>query len=151
LPNTQAIGDPVIDPAWQYRPMAFGPLGRSWTPRASFAGTYDQTWLDSRAPFWPDDFDHRYFQAAPPDQQLPYPAGGEVIALKNLTPDGFRQYRLPRIKLPILLIEHSGMFVERVPDLDTILLEPDADRLCLTWRLCHPLRRDPFELREVVV
>jgi hypothetical protein len=35
--------------------------------------------------------------------------------------------------------------------LDTVLVEPDADRLLLTWRLAWPLRRDAFEMKQVVV
>lgn len=151
LPVTQGIGEPVRDPGGSYAPMALGPIGRSWTPRSGFAGTYDQRWLDTQAPFWPDDFDHRYFQAAPPDQWIAHPRGGEDIVLENLTPEGLRHHRLPRVDLPILLVEQSGKFVEHQPKLDTISIEPELARLSLTWRLRHALRRDPFELREVVV
>ncbi|MFO7561942.1 MAG: DUF2169 domain-containing protein [Enhygromyxa sp.] len=151
LPNTQATGESVTSPTGKYRPMAFGPVGRSWAPRFPLAGTYDQRWLAEQAPFWPHDFDYRYFQAAPPDQQIPHPAGGEAIVLLNLTASGLEQFRLPRRRLPILLIEHNGQYAEKLAVLDTVLIEPDLGRLCLTWRLCHPLRRDPFELREVVV
>lgn len=76
MPHTEQAGHPIIDPAGSYRPMALGPIGRAWTPRAQLAGTYDQRWLDERAPFWPDDFDYRHFQAAPQDQWIPHPVGG---------------------------------------------------------------------------
>ncbi len=151
LPSTQVIGQAIRDPSGHYPPMAFGPIGRAWTPRSGWAGTYDRHWLDHQAPFWPEDFDHRYFQAAPPDQWIAHPRGGEDIVLSNLTPEGFRRHRLPRVDLPILLVEHGGSFIEPRPNLDTILIEPEQGRMCLTFRLCHPLRRDPFELREVVV
>lgn len=151
LPVTQVIGEAIRDPGGHYQPMALGPIGRAWTPRSGHAGTYDQRWLDHHAPFWPDDFDHRYFQAAPPEQWIAPPRGGEDIVLINLTPEGLRRHRLPRVDLPILLIEQRGKFVEHQPKLDTIVIEPELARMCLTWRLCHPLRRDPFELREIVV
>ncbi len=151
LPSTQALGDPVTSPSGKYRPMAFGPIGRSWAPRFQFAGTYDERWLAEQAPFWPSDFDYHYFQAAPPDQQIPHPVGGEPIVLLNLTPAGHEQFRLPRRRMPILLVEHNGHYEEKLALLDTIVIAPDLRRLSLTWRLCHPLRRDPFELREVVV
>ena len=51
-----------------YRPMALGPVGRGWRPRLSYAGTYDQHWIDEVFPFLPADFDDRYYQAAPEDQ-----------------------------------------------------------------------------------
>lgn len=151
LPLTQAIGDPVLRPDGDYTPMALGPIGRSWEPRWRLAGTYDDEWLDQHAPFWPADFDYRYFQAAPVDQQMPYPVGGEDIVLVNLGAPGTRHARVPKHNVPVLLIDHSGDYVEQPAVIDTVLIEADLERLCLTWRLCHPLRRNVFELREVVV
>ena len=65
--------------------MAYGPLGRGWPQRARYAGTYDQAWLDDHFPFLPPDFDDRYHQAAPPDQQMPHPAQALPVRLTNLT------------------------------------------------------------------
>ncbi len=70
LPNTEELDRRITEPNGSYRPMSLGAIGRSWRPRVNCAGTYDQQWVDNRAPFWPDDFDYRYFQAAPPDQQI---------------------------------------------------------------------------------
>ena len=53
-----------------YRPMGFGRPRADWTPRLTYAGTYDQTWIDDVFPFLPADFDVRYYQAAPEDQQI---------------------------------------------------------------------------------
>src|SRR5262249_45980580 len=72
LPNTEETGQPVRKPNGTYRPMAFGPVGRAWQPRPKWAGTYDQKWKDETYPFLPADFDERYFQAAPDDQQTDY-------------------------------------------------------------------------------
>jgi hypothetical protein len=150
LPNTEERGKPVTDPGAAYTPMAFGSLGRNWVPRVSFAGTYDQAWLDDRAPFWPDDFDYRYFQAAPPEQQIPYPAGGEEVVLRNLTPEGYLQFRLPVQSMPVLFIPANGRAQETQANIDTVLIEPDLGRFCLTWRACYPAARSCFDLRRVV-
>src|SRR5579883_3232186 len=75
LPNTEEIGKPVEKPDGKYRPMAFGPIGRSWEPRYKLAGTYDQKWLDDVCPFLPADFKDEYYQCAPEDQQLAYLKG----------------------------------------------------------------------------
>ncbi len=61
-------------------PFGFGFVGRSSPGRAAFAGTYDRRWLDEVCPFLPEDFDHRYYQGAPPDQQYSHFRGGEVGA-----------------------------------------------------------------------
>jgi hypothetical protein len=151
LPNTQEAGNPVQQLGRQYPPMSFGPIGRNWQPRAGWAGTYDQTWMDERAPFWPDDFDYRYFQAAPSDQQIPYPSGGEEVILQNLTPDGEVRFELPRRSFPILVIPHNGRDRRVETVLDTVLLEPDAGRFLLTWRASLAMNRSCFDIKQIIV
>ena len=93
LPNTEAPGDPVTRPWGDYQPMGFGPIGRNWLPRLKLAGTYDQNWIDEVFPFLPADFDDRYYQAAPEDQQIDYPQGGEEVQL--LQPHARGPHALP--------------------------------------------------------
>lgn len=151
LPNTEEIDRPVTRPDGDYAPMAFGPLGRAWTPRAQYAGTYDQRWLDEDFPFLPADFDARYFQSAPIDQQLDAPLAGQEVALFNLTPDGRRRFMLPAFQAPVHVFPRRGAREDLEATLDTLLLEPDQDRLTLTWRVTRALRRDLFEIAQVVV
>jgi hypothetical protein len=151
LPNTQEANNPVNDPSKQYPPMSFGPVGRHWWPRRRYAGTYDAAWLDTRAPFWPPDFDYRYFQSAPEDQQTAYLAGGEPVVLHNLTIDGERVFAVPSVSMPVMFIPKRG--AEHLVDavIDTLLIEPDEERFTITWRANYALRRDCHELRETIV
>lgn len=151
LPNTEEADAPVNDPAGPYRPMAFGPIGRSWLPRRSHAGTYDDAWAQRQAPFWPDDFDDRYFQAAPPDQVIPWPQGGEPVVLANLTPDGHRSFHLPRRRMPVLFAPYRGRDLNCEARIDTIVIEPELNRFSLTWRVTLPLGRSVFDVEETVV
>lgn len=151
LPNTEELGQPINSPTGSYRPLAFGPVGRNWTPRLQYAGTYNQAWLEQRAPLWPDDFDDRYFQYAPPDQQLDYPQGGEDVVLLNLTPDGRRSFQLPVRPMPVHVTLHRGPDTTRVANLDTIVIEPDADRFSLTWRAVIDMPRSLFDVKEAIV
>jgi hypothetical protein len=150
LPNTEEVGVSVVAPNGSYRPMALGPIGRSWPPRVEYAGTYDKNWLDEQAPFWPDDFDYRYFQAAPPDQQMAYPRGGEEVVLKNLTPDGYVTFRLPVVSMPVWFIPHQGKDTRLDGVIDTIVIEPDLGRFSITWRAVQPMRRSCFDMRQVI-
>lgn len=150
MPNTEEPQRPVERPDGDYRPMAFGPLGRGWTPRLQLAGTYDQDWLDQVFPFLPADFRDDYYQAAPADQQLPYPTGGEEVRLLNLTPEGRIGFRLPRLDLPIVFFPKQGERTETRGRIDTIVLEPDRRLFTLTWRADIPLRRDIFEIVQVL-
>jgi hypothetical protein len=150
LPNTCEIGRLATGRMGRYRPMSLSPLGRNFKCRIPFTGTYDKKWLEERAPFFPDNFDYRYFQCAPADQQMPYPQGGEQIGLENLTPDAMRRFRLPKIPMPVLFIPHRGEAKQNDAVIDTILIEPDQNRLMLTWRTILPLRRNCFEIRQIV-
>ncbi len=150
MPNTEELNKAVTMPSQNYKPMAFSAMGRNFKTRYPLAGTYDQQWLDNQAPFWPNDFDYRYFQAAPPDQQILYPVGGEEVVLKNLTPSGFTKFQLPKKAMPVLFIPYKGK--EQLVDavIDTLLIEPDLERFSLTWRVSYPLRRNCFELKQII-
>jgi hypothetical protein len=151
LPNTQERGQNVSDHRGPYRPMALGALGRGWSPRLKFAGTYDDAWLADGFPFLPADFDERYFQAAPPEQQIDYLQGGEDVELVNLTPVGRAQFRMPPTDLPIefLLKDYQSVGAQAV--VDTILIEPDLSRFSLIWRTSIPLRKNVFEVPACIV
>jgi hypothetical protein len=150
LPNTEEINQQVRDPSGSYRPMSFGAIGRNWLPRVSHAGTYDDQWLNTRAPFWPDDFDYHYFQAAPPEQQIPYPTGGEEVILKNLTPEGHVEFRLPTNPMPIWFLPHRGADRRIDANVDTIVIEPDQQVFTLSWRAALSMRRSCFDIKQII-
>ncbi len=151
LPNTEELGTGVTAPDGSYRPMSFGALGRHWEPRVKYAGTYGQQWRDNEFPFLPSDFDAQYYQAAPLDQQLPLPLGEQLVSLRNLTADGARDFVLPGLTAPIHVFPKNGTREELTAHVDTILIEPDAERVMLTWRVARPLRKSLFEIAQVLV
>jgi hypothetical protein len=151
VPNTEEAGQPITKPNGTYRPMGLGPVGRGWQPRASFAGTYDQNWLANVCPFLPSDFKEEYFQAAPTDQQIDFPQGGEEVELIHLTPQGRTTFRLPRGNVPVEFFLKGGDTKPTMAVLDTIVLEPNLGRFLLSWRSSLPLRRNLFEVPLAVV
>jgi hypothetical protein len=151
LPNTEELDRPVEQPDADYAPMAFGPLGRSWLPRLPLAGTYDQHWLDHVFPFLPADFRDDYYQAAPPDQQLPCVCGGEEVTLLNLTASGRTDFRLPAQQVPVTFFRAGGGHEERQAVLDTIAFHPDEGLFTLAWRASLPLKRNMLEISELLV
>jgi hypothetical protein len=130
--------------------MALGPVARTWDPRVRFAGTYDDNWRDNIYPFLPADFDERFFQAAPADQQIPYCRGGEAVRCINLTPNGRLEFVIPRLTAPVVYRFQQGD-VRIEPNLDMVVIEPDLNRVLLTWRSAIPLKRKMHALREVSV
>ncbi|MEO2036898.1 MAG: DUF2169 domain-containing protein [Planctomycetaceae bacterium] len=150
LPNTEQTDTPVTNPRGKYQPMSFGPLARSWPPRLGYAGTYDEQWQEEQFPFLPADFDERYYQSAPEDQQLDALNGNDLVELTNLTPDGHRKFRLPDIRVPIEFVRRDFDSVEEDARLDTLLIDTDKQQFSLLWRAVLPLRQNMFEVNMVV-
>lgn len=152
LPHTEEPGRAVLRADENCVPMAFGPIGRAWQARLQWAGTYDRQWLDERFPFLPEDFDPRYFQSAPQDQQIDYPRGAEEVVLMHLTPDGRTAFKLPAdLSLPFLFLSRTGEATEVAGVVDTVCIEPDEGRFTLAWRASVPLRRNIREISQAVV
>ena len=151
VPNTEEASHPIMQADGDYRPMSFGPIGRGWDPRFRYAGTYDKNWLDNIFPFLPPDFDEQYYQAAPLDQQINGPVGGQEVTLLNLTSDGRRDFVLPTFEAPVHVFPKNGDREDLKATLDTIVLEPDHERVTMTWRVARPLKRNMFEVAQVLV
>ncbi|MEW8626037.1 MAG: DUF2169 domain-containing protein [Candidatus Thiodiazotropha sp.] len=151
MPNTEELKRPVSMPNGTYAPMAFGPIGRGWDPRRQLAGTYDQEWIDNTFPFLPPDFSEEYFQAAPVDQQIPYLQGGERVFLENLTPEGQTSFDLPQIDMPAVFFYKNGEQKNLRAVIDTLVIEPDEGIFTLTWRASIPLRKNLFEMSQVLL
>jgi hypothetical protein len=151
MPNTEALKDPIKKPYAKYQPMAFGPLGRGWQERLKYAGTYDDDWVENIFPFLPADFDERYYQAAPADQQIDYPRGGEEVMLVNLSPGGRCHFKLPVLEVPVVFFKKKGDREETRAVIDTIVLEPELNIFTLTWRAQIDLRKNIFEIPQVLV
>jgi hypothetical protein len=151
LPVTSAPGETPDSPKGAYRPMALGPVGRNAAERVKLAGTYDDEWLEKTFPFLPKDFRLAYHQAAAPDQQIPFPRGGETVVLQSLTREGRRAFRLPTMQIPILFVREKHGDVQGQMALDTVAIDGEAEKLSITWRFSVPLKRNMFEVSTVVV
>jgi hypothetical protein len=132
-------------------PAGFGAIASFWQPRLKYAGTYDDQWLAHRMPLLPEDFDERYFQCAPEDQQTAgFLHGGETIELINLTPSGRLAFRLPRI-YPTFVTHFGREIAEHDGQLHTVILEPDLPRVILTYHTRLPCHHKVDQLDVTVV
>ncbi len=115
-------------------PAAFNPIHRHWQPRASYAGTYDDAWMETRMPLLPGDFDDRFNVCVPPDQWSESPLrSDEPLEVIGATAAGLWRVQLPRIA-PGFSSVILGRRQEHRTHLDTILLDADAQRVELVWR-----------------
>jgi uncharacterized protein YjbI with pentapeptide repeats len=121
-------------------PAVFGPIAPSWQPRASLVGSYGKEWLKERWPWFPDDFDYGYFNAAPRDQQIEgYLKGDENLLFENLHPvHTTYTSRLPGLRLRCFLQEEAGQgqfdFREVRLVLDTLWIDLNVEKMVLVWR-----------------
>ncbi|HEY6924501.1 MAG TPA: DUF2169 domain-containing protein [Steroidobacteraceae bacterium] len=151
LPNVE-YADQLIG-AWDDCPT---PAGLSavechWSPRREHAGTYDERWLATRFPLWAEDFDSRYYNSAPVDQQGPgFWRGGETIDLLNLNKAGRMTFALPRI-YPFFQTRFGTEHVEHRGRLCTVLVEPDVSRVVMVWQTSLVCNHRVDELDATVV
>ena len=150
LPNTEELNKRVTKPNGNYKPMSFGPVGRGWASRYKLAGTYDQDWLDNIFPFLPADFNDSYYQSAPIDQQIDYLRGGEDVVLSNLTPQGHTRFQIPQVITQVAFFLKKGKTHKTHGVADTLVLEPDIGRFTITWRASMPLKKNMFEVIQVL-
>lgn len=127
----------------------FGVVARSWVPRIRWAGTYGERWLREQFPLVPHDFDARFHQSAPPDQQVRVLAG-KTVTLTQMTPQGRWAFRVPDLDVPVHL-RHADGAVALPMRLDTLIVEPDQHRFTVRARARAPVRRLEAPLAEVVV
>jgi uncharacterized protein YjbI with pentapeptide repeats len=138
LPNLERLDQVVTSPSDKHLPACFAPLPMQWPERWRKLGTYDRAWLRTRWPYFPDDFDWSFYQAAPADQQLAYLQGDEPFELEGV----HREHRVLRGTLPglrprcfVLERPEAGGRLVAVPlRLDTVLFEADAMSIELVWR-----------------
>lgn len=150
-PNLEHPGDVLHTWDQRPRPAGLGPIARDWSPRVELAGTYDAQWERDRMPLPPLDFDDRFYQCAPEDQQVPgYLRGGEAVELRGMTPGGLLRFTLPRVDLGFTT-SIGGEKRGHEANLHTVIIEPDQLRVILVWHTAMPCHHSLYTLRRTVV
>jgi hypothetical protein len=151
LPNLEDPSDEMT--AWNSRPrpQGVGFIGKHWEPRRRFTGTCDQQYIENRLPLYPLDFDPRFFLGATPDLAfVPHLRGGESVMLQGMTPAGRFAFSLPQLTFGFRT-RLRGKWVDHQGKLGTVLIEPDLERVMLTWHTFLPCHRQTFDLEQTVI
>ena len=153
VPNVEYPDEPIKEWNDRPRPAGFGAIAGHWHTRLALAGTYDDRWLKERQPLVPADFDDRFFQCAPQDQQAPgFLHGGEPVVLYRLTPGGELRFHLPKVFLGFETRFYDGTRqIHRERKLHTVILEPDVPRVSLVWHTALPCHWKVQKLERTIV
>ncbi|MGD0524832.1 MAG: DUF2169 domain-containing protein [Polyangiaceae bacterium] len=148
LPNVEHAGKVIEKRRDDPGPAGFGPLNPAWPQRAPKVGKkYDARWKKERSPYYAEDFDWTYFNAAPADQQLEgYLKGNERVVFQNLHPDaGVFETTLPGLRIRAFVKDVEKHFREVPMHLDTLFADLDAGKLYLTWRGLDAVQTDDMK------
>ena len=134
VPNVEDPATPLSSAGDGGTPACFAPSSPAWLPRRAFAGTYDAAWQRQRAPYLPADFDARFFMMAAPELAFDrYLTGGEPLQIDGVHPEGPIAFALPSAPLD-MHVTVAGAHEHPPVNLETVLIAPDANLLCLSWR-----------------
>jgi hypothetical protein len=151
LPNLEDPASLIRKPTDRPQPACFAPIAPAWLPRRAYAGTYDEAWQKNRAPHLPFDFDLRFFQTAPQGLIAPgFLQGGEAVEVVGCAAEGTWRFMLP-VCTVCLEFDFDGKQMPATPALETVLIEPDDQRVQLLWRAGIKVDKRLLKLREVAV
>lgn len=134
LPNIEYPVDLILKPGQRPRPVGFGMVAPYWQPRATYAGTYDENWRRNISPLPPADLDPRFYSSAAPGlNTLNHLSGTEQVVVEGASRQGILRFELPGIQ-PLASVRRWRN-EDLVPlRLDTVIVEPEEERLILVWR-----------------
>ncbi|RZI55591.1 MAG: DUF2169 domain-containing protein [Rubrivivax sp.] len=127
--------------------VGLGPLERGWAPRVAWIGkeTPDPAHVAAGLALNPD-FDFRYWNCAPADQQCRPLRGGERVVLDNLWPRAhpaarlvqggqrMTMFELPDRGFTLMGIDAEGDVRCFDPVIDTVLIDSDEGCIDVCWR-----------------
>ncbi|MEM1032382.1 MAG: DUF2169 domain-containing protein [Myxococcota bacterium] len=112
----------------------FAPISPYWKVRRRHRGEAPR--YDGHTLMLAEDTDWAFFQAAPPDQQVPYLQGGEWIVLDGVDATTVRlQSRLPKLSAEVRLLRGGDDEGDRLAVVaDGLAIDTDARVCTVTWR-----------------
>lgn len=125
-----------------------GPVAKTWLPRRSFAGTFDDQWKQRRHPRMPEDYSLRFWNCAPRATQItPFLKGNETIRISGIShAPAPVEVTLPGAGLMLYAKgdnPHDAPFTLDTVDLDLRATDPGEHRITMIWR-CHVPSPDDF-------
>ena len=132
VPNIEYADQLIGSPKDKPQPASLNRIDMMCEQRMSNAGTYDQKYIETRMPGFPDDFNYDYFSDAAKDQRITgYFNGDESYEIRNMHP----QQALIKGQIPAVYgrafvnhqVNDEVEFKEIPTQLDTVWMFPAAE------------------------
>lgn len=151
LPSIGHPAEPYTRLGQPATPVGFGPIGRHWHPRVTYAGTYDDRWQVERMPLLPLDFDDRFHNAAPPDLVMPgYIGPGEWVDVEGCTPNSRVYFQLPDV-VPAANVMIHGRTRQLPLPCDSLTVDTNRMRLLLVWKGMLRVHGEVMKLKRTTI
>jgi uncharacterized protein YjbI with pentapeptide repeats len=157
LPNIEYADQLIGSPNDKPRPASLNRIDMMCEQRMLNAGTYDQKYIETRMPGFPDDFNYNYFNDAAKDQQTEgFFKGDEQYEIRNMHP----QYAVIKGQIPGIygraFVNHQVngelVFKEIPTQLDTVWLFPDAELGVMIHRGALEVKEDDAaDIKQILV
>ena len=142
-----ALPDEPADARTPARPAAFCAVAPHWGPRRRWAGTFDTQWQATRHPLLPQDFDLRFHQAAPAEQQIAL-EGREVVHIEGC--GAVLHFELPRV-VAEARTTIAGRVVASRFRLVSVAIQTDQRKLRMVWNSCVPCPGQDGQIESTLV
>lgn len=151
LPNLECPHQLINDISDTPVPACFAPVAVNWQPRAGYAGTYDEVWQQTCAPYLPEDYQQKFMNTAHPDLQYPgFLTGGESVSIVGMHSTGELKFDLPVVKLvKKIRIDNKNFMVAF--NLESLLLDPNKLQLSMVWRAAFPCDKKMLKIQQVAI
>lgn len=131
-------------------PACFAFVSPNWQPRINYAGTYDDTWVNDRAPFLPVDFNKRFLNSASPDLIYDgFLSGGEDVTIRGMSNKVAElNFHLPEVNLKCR-VNVGGKIQDVKTQLETLIFEPNDLKLSMVWKSEFPCDKKIQKINEI--
>lgn len=151
LPNIEHPQQLIRTPKDRPLPVGFGAIPAESPLRTQYAGTYDDQWRATRAPFVPQDFDPAFFYSAIPElRSQGFMRGDEPVRLTHLHPTGDVVFNLPSTR-PEGCVTIGNTAVTLVFRLQTVVIEAQELIVRMFWQAVAPAPRSVADIKDISV
>lgn len=151
LPNLELPSALIVKPEDNPAPACFAPIARHWQPRSQFAGSYDESWQQTRAPYLPLDYSTEFMNCAQSDLVFKQGLqGGESVDIEGMHPAGPLSFDLPQLNLECAVKLKNQIFKPKF-FLETVVLEPNLLNVTLVWRAAFACDKSALQIENVEI